>query len=366
MKKLISIFAALVMIFTVTANAQTVQKSTLFENTYVTLSGGAISTTHPGDAPFFWEGAETLVKGLRPFAGLEVGKYITPAFGLSLEALAMYNTTGSDTFVDQTNLIANMKFNLSNWFGGYKGEPRVFEIVAVPGLGWNYDWGNVTHAYRNALTYNAGLEFNFNLGAKKAWQINIKPSVVWYEYNKQFTPRVENMQGKLQIGLTYKFGSRKKNSHNFVYCPYSVTQADYDALKADYEKLLAKAPEVKEVVKEVVVEKEVVKVEKEYVIPSTVVPFQIGSATISKSELKKLQDYLETLPEGVTVSIVGSADTQTGSKGRNEYLAEERMNAVKAVVEGNSKVKCIIGTTGLDVNPVPADSRVAVIKVATK
>jgi outer membrane protein OmpA-like peptidoglycan-associated protein len=367
MKRFMTFLVALMLLVT-GAKAQTVQYSRLFENTQITLTGGVITTNLSGlkTDPFFWDGAKEVASSFRPVVGLEFTKLITPVFGLSVEGLTMYGTTGSNTWIDQMNIVGNMKFNLSNWFGGYKGEPRVFEVVFVPGLGLGHDFGDVHGVFRNYWTYNLGAELNVNLGKQKAWQINVKPVAMWNNVNRELTPRFNNMQLRLQFGVTYKFGSKAKKSHNFVLCPYSVTEAEYKALRSDYDKLLAKAPEIKEVVKEVVVEKEVVKVEKEYIIPSTTVPFQIGSAVISKTELKKLQEYIDSLPEGVTVSIVGSADTETGTMGRNETLAEERMNAVKSVLSDNPKVKNIIGTTGLDVNPVPADSRVAVIRVATK
>ena len=78
MKKIFSIIIAFVMMITL-ANAQTVESSRLFENTYVTLVGGGTTTGQFNQvpAPFFWDGAKGVAQGVRPFAGLEFGKYVT-------------------------------------------------------------------------------------------------------------------------------------------------------------------------------------------------------------------------------------------------------------------------------------------------
>ena len=119
MKKFFSFIAASLITFA--AFSQTVESSTLFENTYVTLSAG--STT------------PVLNEDWKPVIGLEFGKYITPVVGFSLEGVAKIRTLGTSTWINQHHITGNVKFNLSNWFAGYKGHPRVFEFVFVPGLG---------------------------------------------------------------------------------------------------------------------------------------------------------------------------------------------------------------------------------------
>lgn len=362
MKKIFSIMMiAFAMVFNV-ANAQTVESSKFFENTYVSLYGGAITTSHFGGQPVFWGGIKNVMDGVRPFAGLELGKYVTPVLGLSVEGLAMFNTTGSNTFVDQSNVIGNLKFNLSNWFGGYKGQPRVFEVVLVPGLGWGHDYGDVYHD-RNYLTYNAGVEFNFNLGKARAWQINVKPVVMWNNYNNALTPIRSNMQGRLQFGVTYKFGSRSKKSHNFVVCPYSVRLEDYELAQNKIKELESREP----IVKEVVVEKEVAKeveVVKEVTISSVTVYFDMGKYTISDRELAHLDFYATNADKNKTIVITGSADSATGSAERNKFLAKHRALAVKDVLVnkyGFDADKVIIDVAN-DIFDTPMRTRVAVVE----
>lgn len=366
MKKIFAFLAAILIAMSV--SAQTVQNSRTFENVSVTVTGGVITTSHTGGETFFWGGAENIVKGLRPVAGLEISKYVTPVVGFGLEGLAMFNTTGANTLVDQSNVVGNLKLNLSNWFGGYPGQPRRVEVVFVPGLGWGHDYGDVYHD-RNYLTYNLGAELNVNLGKARAWQINVKPVVMWNNYNNALRPMRQNMQGRLQIGLTYKFGSKSKKSHNFVYCPYSVTASDYDNLNSQYAAALqenkslqdkvaeleARKPEIREVIREVPVETKV---------SNVTVYFDKGSYKLSDRELAHIDFYAQHADKAANIKIVGSADSATGSAKRNAYLAEQRALAVKKVLvenHGFDESKISISTTQ-DAFNTAVRSRVAVVE----
>lgn len=368
MKKIFSFIIAFVMMITL-ANAQTktVEHSGLFENTYVTLVGGATTTGQFNQvpSPFFWDGAKGVTNGLRPFAGLELGKYVTPVVGFSVEGLAFYNTTTSTTFIDESAVLANGKLNFSNWFGGYKGQPRRVEVVGVLGMGWGHDYvgdgqtwtsipgeglepvvgtnvyneENIVRTDRDYVVYNAGAEFNVNLGKARAWQVNVRPGVMWFnKYTKtqyQSLPRfMSDARANVQVGVTYKFGSKKKGgSHNFVLCPYSVTKADYDALQKKYDDLANREPEVREVVKTVTETKEVmIKGDTRVLTGSTVITFAIGSAALTDVERDKVALFAQSLDDDTLIQIVGSADSKTGSEPRNFALAQNRANVVKNVL----------------------------------
>lgn len=362
MKKFFSILMALLL--TVAVSAQTVEYSRPLENTYVTLVGGGITTTHPGfkTQPFFWDGAKDVVMGVRPFAGVEVGKYVTPVVGFSVEGLAMFNTTATNTFVSQHNIVGNLKLNLSNWFGGYPGQPRKLEVVLVPGLGWGHDYGDVYND-RNYFTYNVGLEFNVNLGKERAWQLNIKPTVVSNNYNNVILPKPANLQGRLQVGITYKFGSKAKKSHNFVLCPYSVTAEDYELAQNRIKELESRKPQVDTVtvIKEVIVEKEV---PVETKVNNVTVYFNKGSFELSERELSHLDFYAQNADKNAAIKITGSADSATGSPARNAYLAEQRALTVKKVLVekyGFDESKISIDVVR-DLFDVAVRSRVAVVE----
>lgn len=364
MKKIFSFIVAFVMMITL-ANAQTVESSRLFENTYVTVFGGGTTTGQFNQVPtpFFWDGAKGVMNGVRPYMGLEFGKYVTPVVGFSVEGLGFVNTTTSNTFFDESAVLANGKLNFSNWFGGYKGQPRRVEVVGVLGMGWGHDYtghnqtvysrpvedavavvgtnvytDDVIPTDRDYVVYNAGAELNVNLGKARAWQINVRPGVMWFnkhtKTNYQSLPRfMSDARANVQVGVTYKFGSKRKGgAHNFVLCPYSVTKADYDAVVAERDALKNRPAEVKEVVKTVTETKEVVKTETKVLVGSTVITFPIGSCVLSKVERQKVEMFAKSLDKDSLVQIVGSADSQTGTEKRNFALAQNRANVVKNVL----------------------------------
>lgn len=341
------IVAAFVSVF---ATAQTVQNSRFFDNTFIGVYGGGITTnlttTHE---KFFWDGAKDIVKGVRPVAAIEVGKYVTPVVGFSFEGQAIFNTTHSNTFVDQSNVIANAKFNLSNLIGGYPGQPRFVEVVVVPGLGWGHNYGHTYDLARfdkNYLTYKAGAEVNFNVAEN--WQINVRPAAIWWNYNNVLHFDRRNLQAQVLVGATYKFG-------NFKYCPYTVTAAEYNTLQNKVKELQdALAQKPKEVEKEVIVEKVVEKV-IEKGASQYFVQFAKKSYTLddtAKAELDKIQ-------EGTEVAIVATASPE-GSKLYNKILSQKRADAVKEYLE--KKGVKVASAEGLGVTG-PSSNRVAIVKV---
>lgn len=341
----------------VLATAQTVEHSRFIDNTFIGVYGGGnttnLTTTHE---KFFWDGAKDIVKGVRPVAAIEIGKYVTPVVGFSFEGQALFNTTKSNTFVDQSNVIANVKFNLSNLIGGYPGKPRFVEVVAVPGLGWGHNYG---HTYdlakfdKNYLTYKAGAEVNFNVAEN--WQINVRPAAIWWNYNNVLHFDRRNLQAQVLIGATYKFG-------NFKYCPYSVTASEYNALQGkvkDLQDALAAKP------KEVVVEKEVIVekvVEKEVPASEVIsVNFEKNSSRLYPEELTELNNYLKGVSKDARIVVTGSADTKTGTKVRNQVLARQRAESVKKYLESLGYTNVELATE-LDVYENRVRSRVAIIK----
>lgn len=397
MKKIFAIIAGLLIV--VMASAQTVQSSKLFENTYVTVLGGATTTGQFQNVttPFFWEGAKGVFNGVRPTIGVELGKYITPTVGFSVEGLGYVGTTTSTTFFNESLVLGNGKLNLSNWIGGYKGQPRRVEVVLVGGLGWGHDYvgeGQTWTRYpsddletvygrdvnventvapatdKDYAAYRAGLELNANLGKARAWQITVRPNVTWFnktndEYKSLATWGKDARVG-VQAGVTYKFGSRSKNSHNFVLCPYSVTQSDYDAALARIAEL-EQNPKVKEVTKEVVTERVV---EREKVVyeaakPATTVVFKRGSYALDRSDKGLLDAFAESLGEGDVVLVTGSADLGTGTRAFNDKLAKNRADVVATYLKSKG-VKSVETDVKFDVNDVPEASRVSIVTTSVK
>ena len=220
-----------------TANAQTsYEGSKFFDNWSIGLQGGVYEPTM----------GQNMIKDMRLAINLDIQKQITPVFGVGVNYMVGINANNANsrsftfsngyfpakTAIDFSNLSFNGLVNLSNLFAGYKGEPRVFETVLRAGAGWGYVMGDRANGNvlgRNTETFTAGLDFNFNMGKAKAWQINLKPSITYYAWGKGFDGRQSHLQ--LLAGVTYKF-KNSNGTHNFVINTKKYTQEDVDALNA--------------------------------------------------------------------------------------------------------------------------------------
>ena len=370
MKKLLLLFAVATM--AVSAQAQTVTESKTFDNFYVGINGG-VATKATGHA---W------LKGLNPNAGLRIGRWFTPVFGLAVESNAYfsnkpYKSTGTAVRFLNSSLLGTVNF--SNWFGGYRGEPRCFEVVGLYGLGWGHLFGTserlfvegiytpvykqITH--RNNLTSKAAIDLVFNLGEKKAWQFYVEPSITWglndevYDYDGVYPMmaslghstmqyNLNKAYVQLNAGFIYKF-KNSNGTHNFTVAQLR-NQAEIDALNAEINRLrgeLAQKP--KEIVKEVEVIKEVAgkDVVREVKVEDLVfVTFAQGKSELTADARKALA----VIQPGKHVQIVGTASPE-GNPELNQKLSQARADAVaqylltRGVAVDEATGKGVQGTT---------------------
>lgn len=318
------------------ANAQNQKNvagtSEFTDNWKVTLQGGAVTTfdnffdAHPAMTPVVVLGAD---------------KYITPAFGVGIDARTAIGTGcethNPHTAFDVVNVSAYGKVNLAN-LGRYNGTRKFFEPVVYAGLGWghnncsaypalsgNYNKGIdgvPTELYgtylRNYVTARAGLELNFNIGKEKAWGIVVNPSVVWGNIDNARLCK-QNGNFELTVGACYYF----KNSNK--------------------KRCFSKAePIIVERVKEVPLVKEVVRVnEKTLVVPEKTyaVSFAQNSAVLDDTA----KGILNKIPKNATVNIAGSTSPE-GTSERNTELAQERAEAVATYLKSRGvKVNTVAG-----------------------
>lgn len=239
----------------------------------------------------------------------------------------------------------------------------------------------------NYLTYNVGLETNINI--TQACQINIKPSIICDNLSdiegNQLTPLKKNLKGILQIGVTYKF--KVNNSRNFRLCPYTYTKADYEAIVAErdtlnrryialLEKNQSKITKDTVYTKEIVVNeivKEIPSSEKETIINrshvlSSIITFPIGSSEVSEVEKAKLDVFARSAIKDGNVTIVGSADSGTGTNEYNKELSIKRASAIKDILvnEYGLNADKISTSAALDTNENPNVSRSAILNFIVK
>ena len=381
MKKLGLLFAA--SIFAASASAQTVAESKTFDNIYIGINGGVATKTT----------GHKWLSDLNSNAGLRLGRYFTPVFGLAVEGNAYFSNKpwhSTGTFVRATNVSLLGTVNLSNWFGGYKGEPRVFEVSALYGLGWmhvftnNKQFEKDTEYQRNRMTSKAALNFAFNFGAEKQWQIYVEPSINFaflgqsrnkelvatgnpanpigivehsdYRYKAatqagQPAYNINNSFVQLNAGIIYKF-KNSNGTHNFtIVTPRD--QAEIDALNAQITELRNRKPEV--ITKEVEVVKEVPAV-KEFTVSDLVfVTFAQGKYNLTK----EAKAALDNIKEGSHVQVVGTASPE-GSAAFNQKLSEKRATVVANYLSGRGVI--VDEATGKGVQGVTSN-RLAVVYV---
>ena len=347
MKKILTLIAAA---FTaVSLSAQTVQESKTLDNFYIGINGG-VATATTGHA---W------LKDLVPNAGLRIGRNFTPVFGLAAESNVYFkNTNGhtTGTLVNGMNTSLLGTVNLTNWFGGYKGEPRLFEVSALYGFGWGHVFGHPTSEYkRDILTSKAAIDFAFNLGEKKAWQLYVEPAMIYalngdgyqgvkYDINRSYF--------QLNAGLVYKFGN-SNGTHNLKVAQLR-DQSEIDALNdqindlrgslnskdselADKDKRIS---DLEKALNDCKNQKPVV-----YTKPATAtnlqptVIFRQGKSVVDPAQYASIEliaNYMKNHKDA-KVEIKGYASPE-GSAELNQKLSQARADAVKTALVKKYKI----------------------------
>ena len=342
MKKLVLLFAAAMM--AVTVSAQTVKESKTFDNFYIGVNGGVATKMTPPTGGW--------LNKLNPNAGLRIGRYFTPVFGMAVESNAYFTNkpyTSNKTVVRGINTSLLGTVNFSNWFGRYPGEPRCFEVIGLYGLGWGHTFDhNVLPKAIDALTSKAGIDLAFNLGASKAWQVYVEPAVIWalngtgYEGVKY---DINRAAFQLNAGIVYKFRN-SNGTHNFAIAP-GRDQAEIDALNAQINALrdeLARKP--KEVIKEVLKEVPTTTVREVKVEDLVFVTFAQGKSDLTFDS----KAALNNIKEGKHVQIVGTASPE-GNPELNQKLSQARADVVaeylktRGVIVDEATGKGVQGTT---------------------
>lgn len=339
-------------------NAQALEESKTLDNWYVGINVGEnFKTTHTA-----------VFKNLNPSFGVRVGRNFTPVFGLAVEGEAYFNNKGSEfrplgTFVKGLNVSVLGTTNLSNWFGGYKGAPRVFEVSAIYGLGWGHVFHTASNEApcKNVATSKLGLDFAFNLGSAKAWQLYIEPNITYglnaNEDNKIKFNSNSSAIGVL-VGLNYKFGN-SNGTHNFKFAD-TRNQAEIDALNAKINDLRVDNTNkdrtidnnnktIADLQSQLAAEKSkeatVVVNENKNVLQPTVI-FGQGKSTIDNAQyasIAMIANYMKNHKDA-KVLIKGYASPE-GSKEINQKISEARANAVKNALVKRYKISASRLTT---------------------
>ncbi len=332
MKKITLLMAAMFsMAFS--ANAQyNVNGHKFWDNWSLGVEGGVTTNAHDWDTPNGAVVGINATKGITPVVSFEFG--ITAGFNNN----ANWNKIKSPNVLDNVSFIASTKLNLMNWFCGYKGTPRFFEIQARGGFGyqrWFFPGAWVNNANNNDLSRPVakfGFDFDFNLGESKAWTVSLRPAVVMNLTNdckdgfyqgyqipcgSGCTAYGHNVVGQITAGITYHFKTSNGTHHFATVQPQVVTETVEKIVEKPVEKIVEK-----------VVEKQVATGTNIYVVE-----FEQNKSNLSNTA----KATLDQISNGTTVILDAYASPE-GAKSYNQKLSQKRADAVKGYLE-NKGVK---------------------------
>ena len=361
MKKNILTLAA-ILTAAVSANAQeTLSNSKFFDNWQVGVKGGGFS----------WTTREAFIKNTRATFGAEIGKQISPAFRLGVEAMAYVrpvdfdNATEFGNFVDMSNVSLVGTVNLSNLIAGYKGTPRFFEVEGFAGLGWCHLYPQGADNRKapkvlNGMTSQFGSNLLFNLGQSKAWGIKISPALIYFvdgvenraESNSQNELNLKKSWTQVTAGVVYRFKG-SNGAHHFT---RPTNREELEALNKQLsglrEDLRGKDGQLSESQKRIaqlekelqearnkkpeVIERTVTKSKKTL---ESVVTYRVGRTNIEPSQLpnvERIATYLKKYPNSKVV-IKGYASPE-GNLEKNQKLAADRAESVKKILVTRYKI----------------------------
>ena len=361
MKKNILTLAA-ILTAAVSANAQeTLSNSKFFDNWQVGVKGGGFS----------WTTREAFIKNTRATFGAEIGKQISPAFRLGVEAMAYVrpvdfdNATEFGNFVDMSNVSLVGTVNLSNLIAGYKGTPRFFEVEGFAGLGWGHIYPQGADNRKapivlNGMTSQFGSNLLFNLGQSKAWGIKISPALIYFvdgvenraESNSQNELNLKKSWTQVTAGVVYRFKG-SNGAHHFT---RPTNREELEALNKQLsglrEDLRGKDGQLSESQKRIaqlekelqearnkkpeVIERTVTKSKKTL---ESVVTYRVGRTNIEPSQLpnvERIATYLKKYPNSKVV-IKGYASPE-GNLEKNQKLAADRAESVKKILVTRYKI----------------------------
>jgi outer membrane protein OmpA-like peptidoglycan-associated protein len=371
MKKLFLILAAAMMTASVSAQKTTVTANKTWDNWYIGFNAGVAT---PMNKFSFIGGTDDFgaFKGFAPTVGVRVGKNLTTVFGLALDVNAYFanknveagklntkSTFGSKTLINATDFDLMTTWNLNNLFAGYKGEPRTFELIALVGGGYSRNWA----AHDGGVNVKAALDFAFNLGANKAWQVYIEPGAVLGEPAVAWANpfyRIMGDDGKkkfngafsLKAGVNYKFGT-SNGTHNFK-VEQLRDQAEIDGLNAQINGLRAendaKAGKLAAADKQIAdLKAQLAACQARPTAAAVVAPtenvlqphviFRQGKATIDQAQYASIEmvaNYMKNHKDA-KVKVQGYASPE-GKKEFNQKLSEKRAEVVKNALVKKYKI----------------------------
>lgn len=355
MKK--SIFAALTLAAASPALAQseqTTQNGDITEKVEYTEDKYKVETNHFWDNWFITVGAGPQMmfgdhdkqvgfgKRISPSLDIAVGKWFTPGVGIRLmyNGLSLRGATrwgaahstgeqvpdwGEGMYYSKFkyyNVRADVMFNLSNLFCGYK-EKRIWNSSFHAGVGYMRTWEAPT---AGNITLSAGWLNSFRLCDALDANIDLRASMVDDAIDGEIgQSKFDGLLGAT-VGLTYKFKrrgwDRSKTVTRYDNAAINDMRAQLNKLTEENERLQKAIAEGNQKAAEVAVRK---------VASGSLIVFAMGQSELSNEarvNLGMLAEVIKSSDSNTVYTITGYSDAGTGSKKRNEQLSKERAQAV--------------------------------------
>ncbi|MBP3711765.1 MAG: OmpA family protein [Bacteroidaceae bacterium] len=275
-----------------------------------------------------------------PTASVSVGVHFTPVIGARVHVNGIWNksgvridgfdhkfkykyaTTDLDVMLNLVNLIA-------------KGNYHPVNVYLIGGVGLNYAWDTKEnpnlYQYISSGDRRSRLSHNFRVGTMldvnvaRNWSVNLEVDAnsLSDRYNC-LTNGHDDWQLTAQLGVTYKFGVRRKikdtRASEIIETPVITTgQTETTAAQTvvkEEKPVVPEAPKPQPKAKEKT---------------DTSIFFKIASSSIQPTEQAKLAtiaQWIKSHPEA-KVTITGYADKGTGSASVNARYAKQRAEAVQ-------------------------------------
>ena len=355
MKKFFLVMAAAMLTASASAQRTAVTANKAQDNWYLGINAGV--DTYLKEKL----GSDGFFKSIAPTVGVRVGKNLTTVFGLALEGDVVFKSNnkwypGSKTFIEGLSLDLMGTFNMSNLFAGYKGEPRPFEVIGLYGFGWEHDFNHLPKS--NAINSRVAVDFAFNLGADKAWQLYIEPSLTYNLHNwlggvdvsNEFQYDARNAYFGLKAGVNYKFGN-SNGSHNFK-IEELRDQAEIDGLNAKINELRAdnnakdgqlsaKDQQIADLKAKLAACEarpvQVVEKKEEFLQPHVI--FRQGKSVIDAAQYASIEMVAKYMKnhKDAKVKVLGYASPE-GNAELNQKLSEKRAEVVKNALVKKYKI----------------------------
>ena len=366
MKKFLNIAAAVALLFGVSTAAQAQDAEEYYPHNFISVQGGAQATLTHYD----------FMDLVTPQFALSFGRYFNPKVGVRLH-MQGYEAKGGflqERFPGLPNGDVDYKFkaitgdldllmNMSNILSPNRSSQR-FNWILLTGFGVNYGWdfdeykgivssmtkGNNFYVGPDQCgtkhsSYNGrfGTQFEYclsrNFGISLELDANFKNDC--FNLKSNFDP---DWQVVGLVGLTYKFGMKKKAPAPVVLPPEPVVEPEPQPQPVVQPKPEPK-PEPKPVVKE-----EPLRETFFYIIRE--------SDPAPDVTLNKIVNWCNKYP-GKRISIKGYADKGTGNPRINVGYAKARAEKVAKALEerGISKSRMDVESFGDTVQPFPENDR---------